>query len=180
MKIFQSSSFILIVLAITASSCSKKLNYFTQDLYEEYNWSEDDLKGVQFYLSDDIVLYRELASESVAIDDGKIKLRDGRKIEEVVFDKGTPGVLSFSPKENRFAISFDDDGRFLMFGPNQKAGGRFVLLAKDWDRRNGEVTYGDITYNTSSASAFASLLVDLDKVGSTSYRKERVSGRKVN
>ncbi len=166
---------------LTLSSCSKKLNYFTEDLYEEYDWSVDELKRVQFYLSEDIVLYRELESESVAIDNGKIKFKDGRKVEEVVFEKGTPGVLSFSPKENRFAVSFDDDdNRFLMFGPNKKAGGRFVLLAKDWDRRVGKVTYGDLTYRTSNSSAFASLLVDVDKVGTTDYRKEKVGGRKVN
>ncbi len=180
MKALQSMAFILAILALTLSSCSKKLNYFTQDLYEEYDWSVDELKRVQFYLSEDIVLYRELESESVAIDDGKIKFEDGRKVEEVVFEKGTPGVLSFSPKENRFAVSFDDDDRFLMFGPNEKAGGRFVLLAKDWDRRVGKVTYGDLTYRTSTSSAFASLLVDVDKVGSTDYRKEKVGGRKVN
>ena len=89
-------------------------------------------------------------------------------------------MLSFSPKENRFAINFDDDDRFLMFGPNQKAGGRFVLLAKDWNRSAGTITYGGESYRTSNASAFASLLVDLDNVGRTSYNSEKADGRKIN
>ena len=28
-----------------------------------------------------------------------------------------------------------------MFGPNQRVGGRFVLLAKEWNNRRGKVTY---------------------------------------
>jgi len=179
MKTLQNLILFVVILGVTLPSCSKRLSYFTQDLYEEHNWSIDDLQGVQFYLSEDIVLYRQLESESSAIQDGKIKLRDGRKVEEVIFEKGTPGILSFSPKANRFAVNFDNDDRYLMFGPSSKAGGRFVLLAKDWDKRTGKVTYGGTTYNTSSSSAFASLLVDLDKFGRTSYRVEKAEGRKL-
>ena len=179
MKTFQIAILSTIII-LSLSSCSKRLSYFTEDLYKEHNWSVEELKQVQFYLSEDIVLYRELQSESAAIDDGKIKLSNGRKVDEIVFKKGTPGVLSFSPKENRFAINFDDDDRFLMFGPNQKAGGRFVLLAKDWNRSAGTITYGGESYRTSNASAFASLLVDLDNVGRTSYNSEKADGRKIN
>ncbi len=178
MKIVQTTILSAVIL-LTICSCSKRLSYFTEDLYNEYNWSVDELKRVQFYLSEDIVLYRELESESAAIDDGKIKLSNGRKVDEIVFKKGTPGILSFSPRENRFAINFDDDDRFLMFGPNEKAGGRFVLLAKDWNRRAGKITYGGQVYRTSNSSAFASLLVDLDNVGRTSYRSEKADGRKI-
>jgi len=156
------------------------LSYFTDNLYADYSWSEDDLKRIQFYLSSDIILYREASSDQVGISEGKIIIRDGRKLEEIIFKKGTPGLMLFSPKENRFAISFDENDKYLMFGPNEKVGGRFVLLAKDWKKRTGKVTYGGETFYTSSASAFSALLVDLDNVGRTNYKVKKVKGRTVN
>jgi len=180
MKVAHSLFTICIMAAFVFSSCSKKLSYFTDNLYEDYNWSEEDLKKIQFYLSNDIVLFREASSDNVAIQEGKIKIRDGRKVEEIVFKRGTPGLMIFSPKENRFAVSFEENDKFLMFGSNQKAGGRFVLLAKDWKKRTGEVTYGGETYYTSSKSALAALLVDLDNVGRTNYNVKKVKGRRID
>lgn len=180
MKIFNFFFVFAVMCMITFSSCSKKLSYFTDNLYEDYSWSEEDLKQIQFYLSSDIVLFREATSDDVRISEGKIKIRDGRKVEEIVFKKGTPGLLIFSPKQNRFAVSFEDNDKYLMFGPNEKAGGRFVLLAKDWKKRTGQVTYGGETFYTSSASAFASLLVDLDSVGRTKYQVKKVKGRTID
>ena len=86
----------------------------------------------------------------------------------------------FSPKANRFAISFEEgEDSFLMFGPNKKAGGKFVLLAKEWDRRVGKVTYKGKTYNTTSQSAMAALLVDVDKARKVSRKTKKVGGRKI-
>jgi len=180
MKIFNFLFILAMMAMIMFSSCSKKLSYFTDNLYEEYSWSEEDLKQIQFYLSSDIVLFREASSDDVRISEGKIKIRDGRQVEEIVFKKGTPGLMIFSPKEDRFAVSFEENDKYLMFGPNEKAGGRFVLLAKDWKKRTGKVTYGGETFFTSSTSAFSSLLVDLDNVGQTKYQVNKVKGRTID
>lgn len=180
MKTFKFLFAASIMSIVLFSSCSKKLSYFTDDLYEDYSWSDDDLKKIQFYLSNDIVLFREASSDNVRISEGKIKIRDGRKVEEIVFKKGTPGLMIFSPKKDRFAVSFEENDKYLMFGPNAKAGGRFVLLAKDWKKRTGQVTYGGETFYTSSASAFSALLVDLDTVGRTNYNVTKVKGRTID
>ena len=96
--------------------------------------------------------------------------------------KGTPGIFVKSPATNRLAISFEDgsDERFLMFGPNPKAGNRFVLLAKDWERDWGQVTYDGKLYRVSSRSAYASLLVDLKKIDRTIIDSRTAAGRKVS
>jgi hypothetical protein len=168
------------LIPIFFASCSAKLTPFTQRLYDEYNWSERELKKIQFYLSENIILWREAGSEETRIKNGKIRVKDGRKVEEVLFKKGTPGVLVFSPKENRFAISFDkQDEQYLMFGPNPKANNRYVLLGKKWDRRQGEITYNGNIYNTSAENAFASLLVDIDAASQLNVKSKTVKGRKV-
>lgn len=174
------SFFAAIILCLSLSSCSKKLQYFTQDIYNDFRWSENELQKIQFYLSDDIVLQRRLGSEDSRITKGKIRVIDGSDVEEIIFKKNTPGVIVFTPKTNHFAVSFEEnDDNYLMFGPNKKAGGRYVLLAKDWDKHLGKITYNGKTYSTTSESAYASLLVDIKKARNISYKSREASGRKV-
>ncbi len=176
------SSMIALAALLTLSSCTSKLRYFTQDLYQEYQWTDDELERIQFYVSEDIVLRKKYSGENARISDGKIKVVDGSKVEEVIIEAGTPGVFVHSPKRGRFAISFDsrDESKYLMFGPNPKANGKFVLLAKDWDRRWGQITYGDQTYETSSASAYAALMVDIKHAKKVSVKSTRARGNTVN
>ena len=170
----------IIALIGLISSCSPSLNYYTETMHSDYRLSEAELQSVQFYLSKDIVLYRDLGINESKISEGKIKIVAGRKVEEIIFPKETPGVLMFSPKENRFAISFEEEeDSFLMFGPNKKAGGKFVLLAKEWDRRVGKVTYKGKTYKTDGQSAMAALLVDVDKARKVSKKTKKIGGRKI-
>lgn len=169
------------VMFLLLSACSPTLTSFTQRLYDEYDWSESELKRIQFYVSDDIALHRELSGGKSEIISGEIKVVDGREVEEVIVRRGTPGVLLFMPKENRFAVSFEADGddRYLIFGPNPKAGNRYTLLASEWRRRGGVVTYDGRRFNVGSSSAYASLMVDLKKVRKISVKSRTVRGRKV-
>ena len=108
------------ILLVLMTACSPTLSPYTQRLHEKYEWKETDLKKVQFYLSDDIVLRRRSESGKAEIQGGEIKIIDGNKYEMIRFKAGTPGVLLFMPKENRMAVSFENGGddKFLMFGPN--------------------------------------------------------------
>ena len=173
--------FVLVFVAVTAQSCSNKLTPFTKRLQNQFQWEESELQRIQFYLSDDIVLRRTLGIGESRISKGKIEVVDGREVEQVVFKEGTPGVMLFSPKDNRLAISFEEDSdKFLMFGPNPQVGGKYVLLAKDWNRRVGQVTYDGRTYTTNSESALSCLLVDLDKHKELDYSSKTVGGRKID
>lgn len=170
---------LLTAVSFLFTSCSKKLTYFSKDVQQEYNLTEADLKRVQFYLSEDIVLRKKYKGESTKISDGKIKAVDGSKVEEIVFKKGTPGILEFMPKSNRMAVSFESGGsdKYLMFGPNPKAGGRYILLAKEWNRNTGVISYNGQDYSTTSESAYASLLVDLKNARKISVKRRSADGR---
>jgi hypothetical protein len=171
---------LLLGIIVLFSSCSKSLTPFSQRLYDRYDWTENELSKIQFYLSDDIVLHRVLGSKESKITEGKIRIIDGVEVEEIIFKKGTPGVFVFSPKANRFGISFEeDDDSFLMFGPNPKQGGKYVLLAKEWQKERGKVTYKGKVYETARYSSFATLMVDLKKAEKNRYKSKTVSGRKI-
>jgi hypothetical protein len=171
-----------LILILGLGACSPTLTPFTQRLYDEYDWTESELKRIQFYVSDPIMLRRQLTGGKSEIISGEIKVIDGREVEEIVIPRNTPGVLLFMPRENRFAISFEAEGddRYLIFGPNPKAGNRYALLASEWRRRSGVVTYEGRKFEVGSSSAFASLMVDLKKIRKISVKSRTARGRKVN
>lgn len=172
---------LLFGLIMLGTSCSNKLKYFTEDMYYDYRWTDSELAQIQFYLSEDIILQKERSRESSRIKDGKIRIKEGVELEEIVIPKGTPGVFVKSPKGNQLAISFDDSDqqRVLMFGPNAKANGKYVLLAKKWKRNWGTITYGNQVYETSSASAYAALMVDIKKAEKLRVKRKTVKGNRV-
>lgn len=168
------------IVLLMASSCGPDLKYFTEDLYDSYQWSEEDLRRIQFYVSRDIVLYKRASRDGSTIEKGQIKIKEDERVQEIVIKRGTPGVFVQSPKDDRFAISFEDGRKnFLMFGPTSKTNGRFVLLAKDWDRKSGQISYGGEIYETSNESAYAALMVDIKKAGKTKYQSKKAEGQRV-
>lgn len=181
-----SASNLLYVISILGllicSSCSKKLTYFTEDLSSQYDWTEAELKRIQFYLSQDIELFKTAKGGDSRIEDGQIKIKSRKKVDKVLIKKGTPGTLIFSPKDNRYAVSFDSKSDYLMFGPSKRNNGRYTLLAKKWKDRNGVgiISYGDEEYYTDSESAYAALLVDLKKARHSVVKTKTASGRKIN
>ncbi|GJM35361.1 MAG: hypothetical protein DHS20C18_43620 [Saprospiraceae bacterium] len=168
------------LMVVLFSACGPTLSPFTQSLYEEQRWTDSELQRIQFYLSRDIILQRELTGGKSDIVSGEIKIVRGKEIEEVIIRKGTPGVFLFSPKANRFAVGFEEnDNNFLIFGPSPKANNRYVLRASDWSNNTGTVTYADKKWRTSTDSAWSNLMVDLKKVNKVSRKTKVASGRKV-
>lgn len=170
------------LLVLVFSSCTPKLTPFTKQLQEENGWSEQDLKRIQFYVSQDVVLRKQRSKSGSKIESGEIKVVSDAEVEEILIKKGTPGVLIEIPKEDRFAVCFEDNNsnRYLMFGPNPKQGNRYALLASKWSKQKGEMNYGNKKYYTNSSSSNASLLVNLKKVRKTKVKSSTAGGRKVN
>lgn len=159
-------------------SCSPRLSVFTDEIYRSGNWSERELKKIQFYVSNDIVLQRRLGRTTSKIEGGRIRIIDGSEWEEIVIKAGTPGVYVFSPGQDRLAISFESDNRFLVFGPKSRTG-EFVLLASKWERDRGFVQYGEHLYETPASSAYSFLQVDAKFVNQSRTRSRVAKGRQV-
>ena len=171
----------LMVVIFSMTSCGPKLLPFTQSMYDRYTWNESDLEKIQFYLSREVVLRNASADGQSTIEDGKIKDELNRNIDQVVIPAKTPGVLVYLPKSNRIGISFESDGgEYLMFGPNPKSGGKYVLLAKSWRNRKGDITYGSRTYTADLGASFAHLMVNIKKVNKVGIKQKVAGGRTVN
>lgn len=170
----------VIVLFASLSSC-KNLVPYTDTMKQQHNWSEAQVKQIQFYLSEDVVLSRELTQGSTEIVHGKIKKVNGKKIEEIIIRQGTPGVLTEMPKEKKMLVSFEiSDDHFLSFGVNPNMSEKYVLLASEWENGSGKVHYNNQIFYTSPGSKFAYLLVDLRKIQKMKVKQRVAGGRKVN
>ena len=174
--------YLLLLGALTLlGACSPTLTPFSRELYESQNWTDSDLQRIQFYLSDDLTIYRYVDEENgYKISSGEIKIRDGRKVQQIRFRRGTPGVFLFRPKEDHFAISFEirDATPSLRFGPSPKVKGEYRLLAPEWNRRSGKVTYAGEKFQTDS-DVIPRLLVNLKREGVYKQENRTASGRKV-
>lgn len=171
--------FFLIFIAAFISSC-KNLVPYTDALRQQHSWSDAQVKKIQFYTSREIVLQRQLSTDETVIDGGKIKIKDGKKIEEIIIQRGTPGVAIAIPSKDRIEVSFEkDDNHYLRFGVNPNAGTKFALLASEWNNGIGKVNYSGKTYYTSPDAAFAVLMVDLRKLEKTELNQRVAKGRKV-
>ncbi len=171
---------LLVFATFLLTGCGPKLSPLTQRLIEDQEWAQPELQRIQFYLSEDLVLTRELRSGGTTITRGQVKLVDGREVEEVVFKARTPGVFTFQPKTNRIAISFESNNdNYLVFGPNPKNGNRYTLLASDWTRSSGTVNYAGKEWRVSSSDAFANLLIPIKEIRDRDVKGRVVGGRKL-
>jgi len=172
---------LLSVVILMLSSCSKNLVPYSGFLMEQHSWSKQEVERIQFYTSKDVVLFRDAVGTQTKIENGSIKIKDGRKIEEIVIKAGTPGVAVWQGEDQRYGISFDSsDDQFLTFGPNPDKRKRYYLMASDWDGKIGYVTYNGTKYKTNSQSAEAILLVDLKKIRKINVNRYTAKGRTVN
>lgn len=176
-----------LVLFLSASlvlaSCATTLTPFTDNLRKENNWGKEQLAQIQFYVSTDVVLQRKLKLESDGseIISGKIRVVNGERLEEVIIPRGTPGVITFNPADNRIGVSFEDgDDRYLMFGPDADRGSKYYVLASDWQNRVGKINYEGKTWFMSSPGGNAYLLVDLKKVNQYQKQQRKAKGRTIN
>lgn len=175
--------FLFFLLILFFSGC-KSLSPFTKELNDSLSLSDQELKRVQFYVSKDIVMRREFKGSQSRIESGEIKMVDGRRVEEVIIARKTPGVMIFSPNTEQYAVGFEDgfNNRYLMFGPNPRSGGQYVLLASEWERNVGQVTYDGRAYwvEVDRYGSVPGLMVNLKKFNQKSVKSRRAGGRKID
>lgn len=173
------SRFIFLLLSVVLVSSCKNLVPYTDALRQKYNWSETEIKRIQFYTSDAIVLQRKIKDGSTEIVAGKIKTINGEKVDEVIIPSGTAGIL-VSNTSGKFSISFEkDDNYSLSFGSNQHMNNRYSLAFSSLQNKVGKIIYNGKEYYTSPESVDAILMVDLRKIDKTELNQRVAKGRKV-
>jgi hypothetical protein len=111
--------------ALFSTACAR-LVPFTHELRVEHNLKAEDLKNLQFYVSNDIKLRRELESGGRQVTGGhRLLVISGKTIEEVVVPEGTPGV-AVAVDDTTLSISFEPGSSMVFAVPGAGSGGAAV------------------------------------------------------
>jgi len=164
-----------LILSLLLTSCSRKVA-FTVDVRQQYNFSVDKLKKIQFYTSEEIVLYKSKESGDANVFDGKVYMRNDKSIEKIIIKRNTLCVLVDTLGSNKFLISAEyGEGKVLLFGNNPE--NTYSLMAKNWNGTTGSVKYANNNYITANGSTI--LLVKMRKLNQLRGRQRTVKGRKI-
>lgn len=145
------SALLLFCFALLFSSCSMNRMYLTVDTKLKIEKAGIDVSKVQFYNSEEIVLARQLAKEELKVARGKLRIENGKDIEEIIIPANTPGICELND-EKTLKISFDDgEGRSIPFLVERKgevvtSGSYFKIGAKQWTRAESGAKVGKVDY----------------------------------
>ena len=184
MKITALLSAIVLLLA----SCSTNRMLFTVDTKQQIEKAGVDLTQVQFYNSEEIVLARQISKEELKIAEGKVRIENGKNIEEIIIPANTPGICELH-NEKALKVSFDaGDGKSIPFlverrGDIVVAGSYFKIGAKEWTRtsigrRVGKIDYENKIYNIVRGSE-ARLMIDKATLNKVDRNTKVAKGRKL-
>lgn len=121
----------VVALSWLLTGCTATFVPFTHELRSRHNLSEGDMQQLQYYVSHDVKLRREVQTIGRNIEGGNLKLVEGKTIEEVVINQHTPGVATAITGQT-ITISFQE-GSELKFSlrtgepmPLKKTSGEFA------------------------------------------------------
>lgn len=145
---------------------STKLELST-NLITQYGLSNEDLMGLQYYLSNDLVWVRDRTAEVTNTQNGYLVV--GATKDTIEFGKDVFGICEQIDK-NSIHVKFDNDISYLIFLPNNSGA---YKIATD----NGMMTINSLKYSL-IRDKYAGLYVlkkDIDQVA-----KKKATGIKIN
>ncbi|MEZ4444285.1 MAG: DNA-directed RNA polymerase [Polyangiaceae bacterium] len=109
----------LLLASAVLPACAPTMVPFTQEIRDGHDLTNDDVRALQFYVSHDVTLRRELETRGRVIEGGELQLHAGKTIEEVVIQEKTPGV-AVAIDNGAISISFEE-GSALQFSLRHSA-----------------------------------------------------------
>jgi hypothetical protein len=170
----------LFSLGLILFSCGTKVPV-TNQLKEEYDLNEKNMKIVQFYTSQTIILQRSKTSGSQGASDGKLVTSKNSEQDRIIIPSNTKCVFDSYGSNGEVFIRFEVGvGKTLKFAVRQgQATGKYYLVANWKPDLGGEITYGNETYYATADSGTAYLMVVLKKLNKTRRKDRVVKGMKV-
>src|SRR5450432_3256887 len=157
---------------------------FTRDLKQRLEKENIDLKQVQFYVDQKLILNRNLGDQKAVVTSGVVRLENGKYINEVIVPAFTPGVCD-TLVSDRLMINFEKGNNDLAFG--QGSGSTFseyVLYGTQWKNGTAAVVFDSNTFRARCGScddvALATLLVRKKEIDKFERKTRTLKGRKVD
>lgn len=177
-KLFSSS--LILFFSFFIISCSPKIP-FTQSIREKYKLNETELKSIQFYTSENIVLKRgEMNANEKETKEGTLTIKSGSSVEQVVIKAGTPCVVEQVVDKDKVTLSFDDGSdKYLVFGSLKNQDGYYTMMALEWIDNKGKVEYGGKTYYAAPGANNVFLLFKMKSLDQFKVDQKVAKGKRV-
>lgn len=179
-------------LMILTTSCKVT---FTRSLRAQIEDQGLNLKKIQYYNSQPIVLKRVLSKSETTVTSGEVRLENGLNVEQIEIKKNTPGVLDSIAGEVMYIRFEQGPNRYIKFSDN--AYGQYEMKAERWDPKSvgaqtnqgyaqffelnkGEVMYEGKKYYTNTTLSKAKLKIKKKETSKVAVKRRRASGVRVN
>lgn len=156
---------------------------FTRDLKQKLERDNIDLKQVQFYVDQKIILNRNMGDQKLEVHSGVVKMENGKYINEVIIPQLTPGLCD-AVENDKLMISFEKGNNDLAFGPG--SGSHFndyVLYGTNWMNGTTMVDYDSNKFRarcgTCSDVASALLVIRKKELDRWDRKSRTLKGRTV-
>jgi len=169
----------VLVALFALSACAAGRAPFTQNLRDQYRLEGDDLKKLQYFVSDDVTLQRDFRREEGEVSKThKLVVKEGGHVEEVFIAAGTPGIAT-EVGPTSLAVSFEPGGSLVFASPpsDRDPGRKYRLSAKEWTDYYGELVYENKVWYAVKGSGRAYLEVGLESLDAVEKRKKVLPGR---
>jgi len=188
MKTILSSVLVASLLGILSGcSSSRKMSRdyvpFTSQLKHRLERDSIDIKKVQFYIDQKLILSRYLDDEKAQVTSGKVRLENGKYINEVIVPPFTPGVCEDIQNGN-LMISFEKGSSDMGFGLGSGyTANTYVLYGYDWRNGTAVVNFDNKKFRVRCATctdvAMTRLLIKKNVVDKVEKKTHVLSGNKV-
>jgi len=167
------------LLALLAS-CSPKIP-FTQQIREQNKLTPEEIKGIQFYLSDPVALRRgEEDASKKSTEQGTLVIERGRSLDQISFRANTPGAVEGVVDQSTLKVAFEDGPEnYLVFGSSRNRSGYYALQAFSWEDGRGKINYGGKTWYTNRGSDQAILMFKMKSIKRLRINDKVAKGKKV-
>lgn len=173
---------LVLLVGLLFTACGSKVP-FTNNIKDEFGLdAEKQVKRVQFYISQTIILQRVKQSGSQGTAENGVLVTNSSKQEDrITIQAQTPAIFESYGPNGEMVIRFEvGQGRVLSFNVRQTGNDSKYYLVAAWDmNRGGEITYSNEKYTVQSSAGNAYLMVMLKKLQKTKRQDRVVKGMKV-
>ena len=156
---------------------------FTRDLFNRIKSYNIDVKRVQFFIDQKLVLTRYIDQNKAEVTSGVVKFINGKYINEIVIPANTPCVCD-SVETDGLRVSFDRSGNEFKFINNKYSPDFFIFSGTNWKDGSCDVMFDRTVYRaacgTCSSAADIKLIVRQADVDNIQRKTKVLQGRKID
>ncbi len=121
---------------------------FTRDLYNRLREANQDIRKLQFFVDQTIILSRGTSQDKLFIDQGKLVNQSGMNENKIELPTLTPGIIELIEPDG-MRISFESANNNIKFINNKYSPEFFIFSGNNWENGTAEIDYKGTTYRAS-------------------------------